>query len=308
MPASATGDTRAIVVGEDAGAQIRMAYTEAGDPSATQHLLLLHGLFDNRGTWDYVLPHLVEAGYHIIAPDLVGCGDSSKPELASLPSTERYSLDTQVGFVRRFTECLGLDDLVLVGHSLGGGIALRSLCTEWPGAPRVRGLVLESAAGHAQGLPARLRLLAEWPGRLLTHPWVHALALATGGAQRIARATFRHVFHDPDKIPKELVDRAVDIVRDPRTLAAYRDTARNLLPADIATFPDRYRDIDVPTLIVWGRDDRIVPPLFGLLFEAEIPGSTLHVFDECGHAPHLEYPVETAVLLRDWMRGHLARD
>ena len=77
---------------------------------------------------------------------------------------------------------------------------------------------------------------------------------------------------------------------------------------DIATFPDRYGDIDVPVLIVWGREDRIVPALFGLLFEAEIPGSTLHVFDDCGHAPHLEYPVETAVLLRDWMRRHYPRD
>ena len=83
--------------------------------------------------------------------------------------------------------------------------------------------------------------------------------------------------------------------------------ARNLIPRDMTSFPDHYRHIDAPTLILWGRDDRIVPPLFALLFEEEIPGSTLHVFDECGHASHLELPVETAVVIRDWIRRHTSQ-
>ena len=144
------------------------------------------------------------------------------------------------------------------------------------------------------------------PGRLLLHPWVQPLALATGIARFLTRRTFRQVFFDPEKIPRDLLDDAVDLLRTPNTLYAYSESARNLIPQDIASFSDRYRDIDVPTLILWGRDDRIVPPLFALLFEGEIPDSTLHVFDECGHAPHLELPVETAVVIRDWMRRHIS--
>lgn len=287
-----------------------MAYTEAGDPNAEFSLLLLHGLFDHRGTWSYVTPHLAAAGFRVIAPDLVGFGASSRPLLRDLPAHERYSIDTQVGFLRTFIRQLHLDDLVLVGNSLGGGAALRMLCTPWPTAPRIRALVLENAVGHDQTLPPYIQLLASVPGRLLLHPWIQPLALATGIARFVTRRTFRQAFHDPGKIPPELLDAAVELLRTPNTLYAYSQSARNLIPRDMASFPDHYRHIDAPTLILWGRDDRIVPPLFALLFEEEIPGSTLHVFDECGHAPHLELPVETAVVIRDWMRRHtsLTRD
>jgi pimeloyl-ACP methyl ester carboxylesterase len=296
----------AVVGGDESGAPIRMAYTEAGDPHAEVNLLLLHGLFDQRGTWSYLTPHLVAAGFHVIAPDLIGFGASSRPLLRDLPDDERYSVDTQVAFLRTFIRQLDLDDLVLVGSSLGGGAALRMLCTAWPGGPRIRGLVLEAAAGHAQTLPPYIQLLAGVPGRLFLHPWVQPLALATGVARFLTRRTFRQVFFDPEKIPRDLLDDAVDLLRTPNTLYAYSESARNLIPQDIASFSDRYRDIDAPTLILWGRDDRIVPPLFALLFEGEIPDSTLHVFDECGHAPHLELPVETAVVIRDWMRRHIS--
>ncbi len=300
--APAPGGSPSVVIGEDGGRDIRMAYAEHGDPGASLHVLLLHGLFDHKGTWSSLTPHLVEAGYHVIAPDLVGFGRSSKPEFSSLPASRRYGAEAQVGFVRAFVERLGLDEVVLVGNSFGGGVFLRSLCTPWPGGPRVRGLVLEDATGYPQALPLHIRLLADWPGRLLLNRLVLAFGLGTGLARAIVRSTFRRVFHDPGKIPEELVDKAVHLLREANTVRAYQASARNLVPGDIARFTDRYREIDVPTLVLWGAEDRIVPPLFGLLFEAEIPGATLHIFEACGHAPHLEYPTETAALIRDWIR------
>ena len=294
-----------VVVGEDDGREIRMAYAEHGDPDASLHLLLLHGLFDHKGTWSCLAPHLAEAGHHLIAPDLIGFGRSSKPGFRSRPASRRYGVEAQVGFVRAFVESLGLDEVVLVGNSFGGGDFLRSLFTPWPGGPRVRGLVLESATGYPQALPPYIRLLADWPGRLLLNRPLLALGLATGLARAMVGATFRRVFHDRGKIPGELVDEAVDILREPDTLRAYQASARNLVPADIGSFTGRYRQIDVPTLVVWGAQDRIVPPLFGLLFEAEIPDAALHVLDGCGHAPHLEYPAETAGLIRDWIRRRI---
>ena len=82
-------------------------------------------------------------------------------------------------------------------------------------------------------------------------------------------------------------------------------TARNLVPSDINTFPQKYGTIRLPTLIVWGKEDRIIPALNALRLEADLPLAKLHVFDQCGHAPHLEYPEETAVVVRDWIRYNL---
>ena len=295
-----------VVVGEDEGRKIRMAYSEHGDPGASLHVVLLHGLFDHKGTWSALAPRLAEAGYHVVAPDLVGFGRSSKPRFRSWPASRRYGAEAQVGFVRAFVEGLGLDELVLAGNSFGGGIFLRSLCTPWPGGPRVRGLVLESASGYPQACPPHIRLLANLPGPLLLNRLVLGIGLGTGLARAIVRSTFGRVFHDPGRIPEELVDEAVDILREPNTVYAYQAAARNLVPGDIASFTDAYREIDVPTLVLWGAEDRIVPPLFGTLFEAELPKASLHVLDKCGHAPHLEYPAETARLIGDWIRRRVA--
>lgn len=294
------------VVGHEAGVPIHMAYSEAGDPDAGPHILLVHGLFDHRGTWSYLIPHLAAAGFHVIALDLIGFGGSSRPLLTDLPVDERYSIDTQVGFLRTFITAVGFDDFVLMGNSFGGSVVLRALCTPWPQAPRIRALILESAVGRPQTVPPYIELLAGAAGRLLLHPWIWTLVLATGGARWLTQRTLRRAFHDPEKIPPDLLDAAVDVLRVPNTLYAYRESARNLVPQDINSFPDRFREIDIPTLILWGREDCIVPPIFGLLFEEEIANSTLHVFDECGHAPHLELPVETAVVIRDWMRRPIA--
>ena len=294
-----------VVVGEDQGRQIRMAYSEHGDPGASIHVILLHGLFDHKGTWFALAPLLAEAGYHVIAPDLVGFGRSSKPEFRSWPASRRYGAEAQVGFVRAFVEGLGLDEVVLAGNSFGAGVLLRSLCTPWPGGPRVRGLVLESASGYPQARPPYIQLLGNLPGRLLSNRLVLGIGLGTGLARVVVRSTLRRVFSDPGQIPEELVDEAVDILREPNTVYAYQAAARNLVPDDIASFTSAYREIDVPTLVLWGAEDRIVPPLFATLFEAELPDARLQVFDNCGHAPHLEYPAETARLITDWIRSRV---
>lgn len=299
-----------VVVDQDDGEPVHMAWEQAGDPQAELHILLLHGLFDNRRTWSHLMPQLADAGYHVVAPDLVGFGHSSRPLLRHRAPNERYSVDCQVAWLRTFISKLALDNLVLVGNSLGGGIALRALCTPWPQSPhspspRIRALVLEAAAAHRQPVPIYAQLLTEWPGRLLLSHRVQHLCRVAGLTRWLAQRTFHQAFHDPTKIPAELVDHTLDILRLPHTMYAWRESARNLLPDDIDSFPERYRDIDIPTLILWGQQDRIVPPLFALLLEAEIPASTLQVFDECGHAPHLELPVETAVAIRDWLRRRI---
>lgn len=283
-----------------------MTYLEQGDPGAEYTFLLLHGLFDHKGTWGPMLPHL-DWRFRVIAPDLVGFGRSSKPHLRSLPVSQRYTADMHARYLREFVGQLDLDNFVMVGNSLGGGIALRLICSEWhgPSGPAIRGLVLIDAAGYSQAMPGYIQEMAGWAGALIDNPLGHWIGFGLGIIPAAVRRTARHVFHDPSRMAPEVVDEAVDILRSRDTVRAYRLAARNLVPPDIHSFPEHYRDISCPTLIVWGQEDRIVPVLFALMFQADIPGAKLHVFQECGHAPHIEYAVETAILLRDWARHAL---
>lgn len=295
-----------VVVGCDDGEPIEMPYLEQGNPEAEYTLLLLHGLFDHKGTWGPMRAHFDDR-FRLIAPDTAGFGRSTKPHLGSAPPAERYTVDMYAGYVRRFVAELGLDNFVLVGNSLGGGIALRLTCSPWKAAPppTVRGLVLIDAAGYPQAIPGYIQEMAGFPGALIASRVGHWLGTRLGIIPSVVRRAAGHVFHDPSRMSAEVIEEAIDILRDRDTVRAYRLAARNLVPDDIATFPERYRDITCPTLIVWGQEDHIVPALFALRFDADIPGSKLHVFQECGHAPHIEYAAETAILIRDWLRHNL---
>ena len=281
-----------------------MAYTDNGNTTAEHTLLLLHGLFDHKGTWELTEPYLNEH-FRTVSVDLVGSGLSSKPQFLSLPSSERYSLDQQTSFVRQFIRTLGLDNLILVGNSVGGLIALRLVCNNSVNLPKLNGLVLISAVGYPQPLPIYTSLITGKPGLLLLNPILQRLLVSSRLAKAIVHATYVRSFYCRNRIPQGSVDRAVDIFAQPGTPYAYRMTARNLVPSDINTFPQKYGTIRLPTLIVWGKEDRIIPALNALRLEADIPFAKLHVFDQCGHAPHLEYPEETAVVVRDWIRYNL---
>ena len=94
-----------------------------------------------------------------------------------------------------------LQDLILVGNSYGGALALRLICTPWEQAPQIRGLVLEDAAGYPQPTPPYLDLLSRSPGALLSHPRIESWLGRTGLLQRAARQMLRHVASDPTRVP-----------------------------------------------------------------------------------------------------------
>ena len=102
--------------------QVEMAYIDNGGGDHPP-LVLLHGVFDNKATWFRLAARL--AARRLIAPDLIGHGHSSKPTFAARPEHERYSPDMQVGYLAAFIAALDLDDVILLGNSLGGGLALR---------------------------------------------------------------------------------------------------------------------------------------------------------------------------------------
>ena len=262
--------------------------------------MLLHGVFDNKATWFRLAARL--SARRIIAPDLIGHGHSSKPTFAARPVHERYSPDMQVGYLAAFIAALDLDDVILVGNSLGGGLALR-LYLDFPAlAAKVRGLVLIDAAGYPHKLPVHVRTLGSYPGKLLSHAPIHALARTSGLLRLAAWRTFRRCFHDRGKIPPELATVARAALETPNAAYAYHYSARNLVPPDVATFHQCFGDITCPTLVLWGQQDRILPVRSAQRFATALPHSDLHIFPNCGHAPHLEYPDETAAYIEQWIK------
>ena len=102
--------------------QVEMAYIDNGDGDHPP-LVLLHGIFDNKATWFRLADRLPDR--RIVAPDLIGHGHSRKPTFAARPAHERYSPDMQTSYLAAFITALDLDDVILLGNSLGGGLALR---------------------------------------------------------------------------------------------------------------------------------------------------------------------------------------
>ncbi len=294
MPGNPLNERR-IALGDG----VEIAYLDNEQQSEKPPLLLLHGIFDNKATWRPLARHL--CSQRIIAPDLVGHGSSSKNRLDHLPNEQRYSPDMQVESLYKFIAALELDSFVLGGNSLGGGIALRLYLRFGDIAAKVRGLVLIAAAGYPQELPGHVREMGGWLGSLLQKKIALKLATALGLVRLSTHITFRRCFYDANKIPPELVDEALAALKTPDAFYAYQQSALNIVPPDIEEFHHEFGRITCPTLVIWGRQDRILHPLAARLFAAELPAAELHLFDECGHAPHIEKVRETADLLNDWL-------
>lgn len=295
--------TRAVVVADEDGEEVQMIYLDNHLSSAAPTLLLFHGLFDNKATW-ILLGRELREDCRLVAPDLVGFGYSSKPLLGHHPEAYRYSPAMQIDYLERFIGRLGLEELILVGNSLGGGLALQLYLTRKELVDRLRGLILIDAAAYPQQLPGYVRELGGWLGALLNTPLGRFVCFRLGLAELLVRRTFSRTFCDQRKIPAALVQEALAVMRTPNAFYAYRLAARNLVPPNHPVLVSRLREVTCPVLILWGWEDRIISPLNALRFQQDIPHARLHIFDQCGHAPHLEYPCEVANLIREWLQEH----
>ena len=281
-----------------------MSYWDNSRDDADLSLLLIHGLFDSKASWRRLCARL-HPSFRVVVPDLVGFGDSSKPSFKDHPEEFRYSVSMFAGHLQLLIEKLGLRQLLLVGNSLGGAIVLESLRTAKGGSPDLRGAVLIAAAGYPQRLPGNIRQLGWRAGKLLQKSPLPFLLERAGLTRRFVDRTYRRAFHKPARIPSESRAEAVRILKTPNALYACHAAARAILFHDWKQTAARVAQIRLPTLIIWGERDSVVPPANADRFARDIPRAQLRRVGSCGHTPQLEAPRLVGRLIGNWIENEL---
>ena len=268
-------------------------YTEAGAQAAGAParpvVVLVHGIASRAAQWEHVMERLAET-CHVIAPDLLGHGESAKPR-------GDYSLGAHACGIRDLLAALGHDRVSLVGHSLGGGVAMQ-FAYQFP--ERVERLALVCAGGLGPEVSPFLRA-ATLPGAevvipLIAHRWARALGARVGSVLAAAGV--------PVSPGVEAAVQGLASLGDPATREAFIHTARSVLDVRGQRVDARdrlYLAADLPLLVVWGRQDAIIPVEHGLSLAATVPSARLEVFDRSGHFPHLTEPDRLAGVLADWV-------
>ena len=264
---------------------LEVHYLEAGEGQPT--FLLLHGFGASTYSWRNVIDPLAESG-RVVAYDRPAFGLTERP--LAWKGRSPYSLEAQVDLVFDLMDALDLDRAVLVGNSAGGTVALEAALAQ-PG--RVSGLVLVDAAVYTGGgTPS-------WIKPLLHMPQIDRLGPLL--ARRIAREGdefIRNAWHDPSKIGPEVFAAYRKPLQVPDWDRALWELTKASRSTDLESRLDR---VQVPTLVITGDDDQIVPTEESLQLAAEIPGAFLAVMDGCGHLPQEECPEQFLGAVRTFL-------
>ena len=268
----------------------RMVYREAGDPNLPV-LLLIHGITSSSATWDPVIPKLSPYA-HIIAPDLLGHGDSDKPRTD-------YSLGALASGLRDLLEHLGHDHVTIVGHSLGGGVALQFSYQYYERCGR---LVLVDSGGLGRDVTLALRA-ATMPGAELVLPIIAHNKVRDAGAA--ASRLFSRFPIRPRPSVTEVM-RGYASLADSPARTAFVHTLRSVVEptGQRVSGNDRlYLTKGRPTLIVWGALDTIIPVSHAYAAHEAMPGSQLEIFEQSRHFPHMDEPDRFARVLLDFLHN-----
>ncbi len=238
---------------------LKLWVLEAGEGNP---LVLLHGLPGSSEAWRQVLAPLA-AGHRVIAPDLPGCGRSDKPHTG-------YEVGRLAGHMLDLLDALGLEQVNLVGHSLGGHVAL-TMALDQP--ERVRSLALVDARGLGQEVH------------------FHAMEPLLEEVNEVSvREFLSTAFSDPERIQAWMVEQIRAELSDPAAHAALYVMVRSEGGPDGQrhSIPERMAELRMPTLIVWGDQDALLPCHQGQEAAAQVAKGRYIGIPSCGHYPHLE--------------------
>jgi pimeloyl-ACP methyl ester carboxylesterase len=268
----------------------RLAYRVGGASADADRtvLLLVHGIADSSASWRAVLPGLARR-FTVIAPDLLGHGDSDKPP-------HDYSLGAYANLLRDLMVALGIERATLVGHSLGGGIAMQ-LAYQHP--LRCERLVLVSSGGLGREVSWILRALAA-PGVEYLMPVIFPPVV--GHAGNLIGRGLRRLGLRPGVLANEW--RTYAALTQPANRGPFVRTLRSVIDVGgqaVGANDRLYLTAHMPTLIVWGRRDRIIPVDHAIAALEAWDDSQLVIFERSGHFPHTEDPVRFVEAVTDFV-------
>jgi pimeloyl-ACP methyl ester carboxylesterase len=254
--------------------------------------VLVHGMAGSGATWDAVIPTLAEH-FTVLAPDLPGHGASAKPVDGD------YSLGAFASILRDLMVTFGFEHGTIVGQSLGGGVAMQ-FAYQFPA--RCERLVLVGSGGLGREVSPLLRALA-FPGVEFVYPVIFSSVLRDAG---------RGMFAGLRKIglrPSAYVDQiwqSYESLTDPETRVAFARTLRSVVDVtgQVVSAHDRLPlAADIPTLIVWGADDAIIPVRHAADAQATLPNCRVEIFERVGHFPHCEDPQRFVRVLTEFVEN-----
>ncbi|HTU84399.1 MAG TPA: alpha/beta fold hydrolase [Solirubrobacteraceae bacterium] len=267
----------------------RVAYRLAGQGAGGDPIILIHGITASSQVWEPVWDAL--ARHHtVLAPDLLGHGQSAKPR-------GDYSMGAFASGIRDLALSLDLGPATVVGHSLGGGVAMQ-FAYQFP--ERTQRLGLVASGGLGRRVHSFLRA-ATLPGSELVIPLLAGQQVLSAG-----RAVGRVLGRAGLKLGNDALEmaRGHASLGDPESRAAFVHTLRASVDATgqrVQAVDRLYLAQDLPLLIVWGAGDRIIPPEHGRRAHELVPGSRFELFERAGHFPHLDEPARFTATIEDWI-------
>ena len=239
------------------------SYIEVGEGNP---IIILHGLMGGLSNFDGVTNYFSEKGYKVIIPELP----------VYTMSLLKTNVKSFAKYLKEFIDFLGLENVILLGNSLGGHIGLyhTKLYSE-----KVKALVITGSSG------------------------LYESAMGSGYTKRsdyeVIKKKAQDVFYDPAIATKEIVDEVYATVNDRnkliKTLAIAKSAIRHNMAKDLPK-------MNTPTCIIWGKNDKVTPPEVAEEFNELLPDSDLFWIEKCGHAAMMEHPDTFNQILFDWLQ------
>ncbi len=255
---------------------LKIRYLESGKGNE-RHILFIHGLGSSSDRW-LGIPDALSAKFHTIALDLPGFGKSDKPTMMD------YTIENFRETIIDFINLLIINDgkTSIVGHSLGGYIAAEVTVEN---NDQVERLVLIDSSGM---LKKPTPLLEEY------------LKVAMNPTKDKVRKVFEQMVADPARIPSKLVEGFISRINSPNAKFAFKSTLENSANTQIEL--GRLKLIEnIPTLILWGIEDKVIPLEHSRLFKEAIINSHIKIIQDAGHAPFAEKPDQVCKILRNFL-------
>ena len=247
-------------------------------------VILIPGFAASNWCWRHTMPALSRHRW-VVAPDLPGFGLSDKPEGFD------YTLSGYARFIVSLMDAMGIERAVLVGNSMGGGVAIKTALL-FP--DRVGRLVLIDSLGYYKRSFQFYRLVAL--------PIIRGLVMRAAGPRSIKLLLQTRVYHDPSRVEEETARRFAAAYRTQNGRKAPIWVYRALAPFPTIP-PGEIARVQNPTLIIWGRHDRILPAAHAERFGRDIAGARTVIIPDAGHVPHEERPEVVNRLIIDFIGG-----